>query len=474
MASTNLQWTRKGIAACYYSILLMAVLLIVANVLPQFMAAGYKDIFPLMSLSGQLLKWGYPVLQIAMILGVGLTMTAPRASKVMPWGVAFLIFTTLVYLWPSVVYLGNLSASWLNGSGINFGYPSIVPFIQAWLFTGMLAQLASWVVSKHSNAASTLQNTSEADTRGWEKVSSGLRFLLVAGGLWLAIWLTLYYLPAFIPSLSRFYMRFFRLWMMLPQLGVFGIMVLLAMFSRPVTRLLRLLKHHANDEASSSEDASINSSNRSENPGSRTASLQPFVIILTGLALASYASYFASQKWLAPAYTNKQLEKFKATVEELNEQFQKANAEPVSSIGTNAPNIMLQPLEGDAIPLESLRGKVVVLNFCATNLPTSNVEMFFLEQIANQNSKESLEIIGISAESKSTLESYSKKRKITYRLVSGKDWPAPFNSIRVTPTTYIIDAQGVIRERLVGMQQLAKLKASIDKILASETKQETQ
>jgi hypothetical protein len=44
----------------------------------------------------------------------------------------------------------------------------------------------------------------------------------------------------------------------------------------------------------------------------------------------------------------------------------------------------------------------------------------------------------------------------------------------VTPTTYIIDAQGVIRERLVGMQQLAKLKASIDKILASETKQDVQ
>jgi peroxiredoxin len=100
--------------------------------------------------------------------------------------------------------------------------------------------------------------------------------------------------------------------------------------------------------------------------------------------------------------------------------------------------------------------------------------MFFLEQIANQKTKERLEIIGISAESKSTLEAYSKQKKITYRLVSGKDWPAPFNSIRVTPTTYILDAQGVIRERLVGMQQLAKLNASIDKILASETKQETQ
>jgi peroxiredoxin len=446
----------------------MAALLILVNVLPQFMAAGYKDVFPLMSLSGQLLKWVYPILQLLMILGVGWTMTAPRASKVMPWGVVCLLFTTLVYLWPSVVYLGNLPSSWLNGSGVNFGYPSIVPFIQAWLFTGMLAQLASWAISNGSNASSTFQKTNETEKQGWEKASSGLRFLLVAGGVWLAVWLALYYLPAFLPSLSRFYMRFFRLWMMLPQIGVFGIMVLLAMFSRPATRVLRLMKHQVIDEASSSsEDAANNSSNR-------TASLQPVVIILTGLALASYASFLASQKWLAPAYTNKQLEKLKTNLEELNEQFQKANAEPISSIGTTAPNLMLQPLEGDAIPLESLRGKVVVLNFCATNLPTSTVEMLRLEQIANQQSKESVEIIGISAEPKPTLEAYSKQKKITYRLVSGKNWPAPFNSIRVTPTTYIIDPKGVIRERLVGMQPLNKLTASIDKILASENKQDVQ
>jgi hypothetical protein len=40
-------------------------------------------------------------------------------------------------------------------------------------------------------------------------------------------------------------------------------MVLLAMFSRPATRVLRLMKHQVIDEASSSsEDAANNSSNR--------------------------------------------------------------------------------------------------------------------------------------------------------------------------------------------------------------------
>ena len=47
MASTSLQWTRRGVVTCYYAILLMAVLLILVNILPRFWNAGYKDVFPL-------------------------------------------------------------------------------------------------------------------------------------------------------------------------------------------------------------------------------------------------------------------------------------------------------------------------------------------------------------------------------------------------------------------------------------------
>jgi hypothetical protein len=331
----------------------MAVLLILVNILPQFWNAGYKDVFPLIGLSGKILKWGYPVLQIAMILGVGLTMTAPRASKVMPWGAACLVFTTLVYLWPSVVYLGNLPSWWLNGSRFSLGYPSLVPFIQAWLFTGMLAQLASWGASKSSNVSSSHAKAKETDKQAWETAFSGLRLVFVAGGVWLAVWLALYYLPAFIPSLSRFYNSFFRLGITLPRMGVYGILVLLAVFSRPATRLMRLLKHHAIDEAALSPEVATDlSSHRTGNSGGQDASLRPAVLILAGLALASYVSFLASQKWLAPAYNNRQLEKMKKTKDDFNEQFQKANAEPVSSIGTTAPNLMLEPLDGDAFPLE--------------------------------------------------------------------------------------------------------------------------
>lgn len=84
-------------------------------------------------------------------------------------------------------------------------------------------------------------------------------------------------------------------------------------------------------------------------------------------------------------------------MDDFNEQFQKAHAEPVSCIGTTAPTLMLEPLEGDVFLLESLRGKLVVLNFCATKVAASTVEMLWLKQLANHKSKHSVEIIGISA-----------------------------------------------------------------------------
>ncbi|MFN7731451.1 MAG: hypothetical protein ACK5OB_06090, partial [Pirellula sp.] len=296
MAATNIPWERRGIVLSYFAILLMAGLLILVNVLPQFMAAGYKDVIPWMSLSSKAQTWAYPILQILLILGVGLTATATRGSKTTAWGIALLLFTTLVNLWPTVVYLGDLPSSWLNGTGINIGYRPVVPFTQAWLFTGMLAQLATRLVSLRLSDSSNIQDADTVDKLGWKRASAGLRLLLILGGVWLAIWLALYYLPVFIPILSRFYMGFFRLWMMLPQIGGFGIMLLLAMFSRQITLVIKLMKNPLVDEASSDQIAANASSNRTEDSGGRIETWRPIVMILTGLALVSYASYFASQR----------------------------------------------------------------------------------------------------------------------------------------------------------------------------------
>ncbi|MFN5274446.1 MAG: peroxiredoxin family protein [Planctomycetota bacterium] len=467
MSGQQFVWTRRGVVLSYFAILLMAGFLFFINVLPQFVAAGYKDSIPWMGTSANVFKWVYPALQIALILGVGLTMAAPSASNFERIGIVFLLFTSLVYLWPSVVYIGNLPSSWLHGSGFGHVYPSIVPFIQAWLFAGMLTQLAKWCAVNCHGTQSKAGNSRTTDKQAWERAFTGLRFLVIVGAVWLVVWLVLYYLPIVIPRLSLLYIRFFRLWMMLPQLGMFGLMVMLAAFSRPVTRVIQLLKSYVY-EGSASQDPQVQQS------GNTMESMRPVGFIFTGLALFSYASYLASQKWLEPAYAAKQREVLKVKLDKFEEDFQKANAEPVSSIGTDAPNLMMEPIEGDMVSLESLRGKVVVLYFCSTESIPCAVELPTLNLLSNGKWKENVEVLGLSTESKSVLQAFSKENKIDFPLMSSKDWPAPFNTIRVMPTTYIIDAQGIIRERIVGMKGLSKYKAAIEKVLSVSGKKENE
>jgi peroxiredoxin len=331
----------------------------------------------------------------------------------------------------------------------------------------MLTQLAKWCAVNCHGTQSKAGNSRITDKQAWERAFTGLRFLVIVGAVWLVVWLVLYYLPIVIPRLSLLYIRFFRLWMMLPQLGMFGLMVMLAAFSRPVTRVIQLLKSYVY-EGSASQDPQVQQS------GNTMESMRPVGFIFTGLALFSYASYLASQKWLEPAYAAKQREVLKVKLDKFEEDFQKANAEPVSSIGTDAPNLMMEPIEGDMVSLESLRGKVVVLYFCSTESIPCAVELPTLNLLSNGKWKENVEVLGLSTESKSVLQAFSKENKIDFPLMSSKDWPAPFNTIRVMPTTYIIDAQGIIRERIVGMKGLSKYKAAIEKVLSVSGKKENE
>lgn len=67
----------------------MAAILFFAQLLPQFLAAGYKEVIPLLSTSQTLIKWGFPILQVSLAAGVALLMSAPQKAKVLPWGDPF-------------------------------------------------------------------------------------------------------------------------------------------------------------------------------------------------------------------------------------------------------------------------------------------------------------------------------------------------------------------------------------------------
>lgn len=462
MSTNSFPLCRRGISIGYWSIISMAAILFFAQLLPQFLAAGYKDVIPFLSPSRTLLTWGFPMLQVLLAAGVALLMSAPRSAKVLPWGIVFLAFTACVFLWPSVVYMLNLSNSWLASGLGGFGSPSIVPCIQAWLFSVMLLKLSIWgqTESTQVHAASPQGGALRNE---WSKPVSGLRLVLWAGGLLLTVWFVLYYLPILIPKLSQYYFRFFKLLMMLPQIGMFILMLLLGAFAGRAYPIIRLLKSVSCTD--DSDDALTESATVVNHKESYTA----IAWGMFGLVVVSIGSYLASQRLLAPQYASKQLEKSKAFIEDFNRRFQEANKELVSSIGTAAPNLQMESLQGDPISLESLKGKVVLLNFWeTTNLP-STVEIPSLEVIFKEKSVEGIAVIGISPEPKATLEAFLRSKNVTYPIVSGSNWQPPFHQFSTKPITYVIDRQGIIRVRLVGIQGTTKLKSAIEQALLAES-----
>jgi hypothetical protein len=299
MSTNSYLLCRRGFSIGYWSIIMIAAILFFAQLLPQFIAAGYKEAVQLMGTTSTLVMWAFPLLQFLLAAGVALIMSAPRSAKVHPWGVAYLIFTAFAFLWPSVVYVLNLSNTWLASGMGGFGYPTIVPCIQTWLFSGMVFQLCTW---RQAESAQFREMSSQGGNLQdeWEKPVSGLRFVLWTGGLFLTGWLVLYYLPILIPKLSIYYVRFFRVLMILPQFGTFFLMLLLGVFAGrayPINRLLKGLLSEQDSEESSTMSAMV---------ANREGSYAPIAWGLFGLVVFSIGSYLGSQRLLAPKYAAKQ------------------------------------------------------------------------------------------------------------------------------------------------------------------------
>ena len=116
-----------------------------------------------------------------------------------------------------------------------------------------------------------------------------------------------------------------------------------------------------------------------------------------------------------------------------------------------APPLIVTQLDGRIFDLSKMRGKVVLVNYWATWCGPCKKEMPLLSELYQRHHSEGLEIIGISADRP---EYFKKMRKMSKSL----SYPtAAINQISNNgfgppegfPLTYIIDANGVVRDKFV-------------------------
>ncbi|MFZ6747046.1 TlpA family protein disulfide reductase [Undibacterium sp. JH2W] len=137
---------------------------------------------------------------------------------------------------------------------------------------------------------------------------------------------------------------------------------------------------------------------------------------------------------------------------------------------TPMPDVSFTNLKGEKISTQSLRGKVVMVNFWATSCATCVAEMPKMIETYNKYNKQGLEFVAVamSYDAPNYVLNYAETRKLPFHValdLEGKLARA-FGEVKLTPTTYVIDKQGNVLKRYVGEPSFSELHTLLEQALA--------
>ena len=111
-------------------------------------------------------------------------------------------------------------------------------------------------------------------------------------------------------------------------------------------------------------------------------------------------------------------------------------------------------ITGEKITSQSLLGKVVLINFWATDCPGCIAEMPDLINTYNEYKDQNFELIAVSMyyDPPSRVLSFSKNNNLPFPVVLDieKQIASQFKNVTLTPTSFLIDHQGRIINRIIG------------------------
>jgi len=135
----------------------------------------------------------------------------------------------------------------------------------------------------------------------------------------------------------------------------------------------------------------------------------------------------------------------------------KESAQPVAysrpAINMPAPAFRLMDLEGEAHSLAAYQGKVVFLNFWATWCGPCKVEMPAMEALYQAFRSQGMEILAVSVDQQGAVVTrpFKEAMGLSFPILHDSDYQVGLTyGARTLPMTYLIDRQGVIRQRVFG------------------------
>lgn len=135
-----------------------------------------------------------------------------------------------------------------------------------------------------------------------------------------------------------------------------------------------------------------------------------------------------------------------------------------------APDITFTTITGEQINMASLKGKVVLVNFWATDCPGCIKEMPALIQTYQEYKNKGFEIIAVAMpfDPPAQVKNYVTMQQLPFKVMHDGlgEVTYAFGQVSLTPTAFIYDTQGQLLRHTIGELNFIELKKLLDKALA--------
>ena len=137
--------------------------------------------------------------------------------------------------------------------------------------------------------------------------------------------------------------------------------------------------------------------------------------------------------------------------------------------GATAPTFELKSIpDGKVIPIASLRGKAVLLNFWATWCGPCKIEMPWLVDLQKKYGPQGLQIVGVAMDDTDDKEigEFAHKMGVNYVVLKGTEKVGDlYGGVDRLPLTYYIDRSGKVVDETVGLASESVIEDAIKKAL---------
>ncbi|WP_020166752.1 MULTISPECIES: TlpA disulfide reductase family protein [Methylotenera] len=128
---------------------------------------------------------------------------------------------------------------------------------------------------------------------------------------------------------------------------------------------------------------------------------------------------------------------------------------------TQAPTITFTTIDGKKISMADLKGKVVLVNFWATDCPGCIKEMPDLIKTYNDYKTKGFEVISVAMpyDPPAQVLNYTRQKALPFPVMHDgfSEITQAFGGVNLTPTAFIFDKQGKRLQRTIGELDFAKL-----------------